>query len=108
MRTAVSCLAALVVVLAVSGAAQAQQPGYPGYANRPLAPDACGPGFACYNFNGAPYGPNYWLQPGGLPFNGMLPPPPWANGGAGGNNVVGFPTHPYARSPRDYFMLDLR
>lgn len=51
------------------------------------------------------YGPNYNLRPPFPPFNGMLPPPPWAQPpAAAGALVPEFPSHPYARSPRDYFM----
>ena len=74
------------------------------------------------------YGPNHWLRPAWEPFNGFVPQvgsnggPPSVNnfnaGGMGPGNGVGpgpgnglpgsplFPTHPYARSPRDYFMID--
>jgi hypothetical protein len=58
------------------------------------------------------YGPNYDLRPPFPPFNGLLPPNPGAAGagaGAGAGNVFTtpvFPTHPYARSPRDYFMVE--
>lgn len=33
-----------------------------------------------------------------IPFQGMVP---------GGGNQVGFPSHPFTRSPRDFFMLDI-
>jgi hypothetical protein len=77
----------------------------------PQAPDACGPG--CYAVNpwSQLFGPNYNVYPGGLPWNGALPPPsPPGGGGGGGGGPAGcgfggyFPTHPFARSPRDYFM----
>jgi hypothetical protein len=94
----------------------------------PCAPDACGPGYYCTGPCGMVYGPNYCLYPGGQPFNGLLPPPaPGGPGGPGGPGFPGgfganpagyppgqgplnsplFPTHPYARSPRDFFMIDL-
>src|SRR5262245_37326120 len=101
MRATVSCLGALVVVLAVCGAAQADHPYSLGCGNRMQAPDACGPGYISYNYYGAPYGPNYAIQPAWPPFNGLLPPPNWGGG-------QGMARHPYARSPRDFFMLDLR
>jgi hypothetical protein len=69
-----------------------------------MAPDACGPGYYVVSPCGQPYGPNYYLRPGGLPFNGILPAPPWANNNNQGPGP-GFTTHPYARSPRDYFMI---
>jgi hypothetical protein len=68
-----------------------------------MAPDACGPGYYVVCPQGQSYGPNYWLRPAGLPFNGILPPTPWANQGAPPPPYFG--THPYARSPRDYFMI---
>lgn len=103
MKATVSCLGALIVALACSGAARADHPYFFGCGNRLQAPDACGPGFVCYNYCGAPYGPNYCLRPPWPPFNGMLNPPNW-----GGPTPPMFPTHPYARSPRDFFMIDSR
>jgi hypothetical protein len=83
----------------------------------PQAPDACGPGYYAPNQWGAWYGPNYRLMSGSYPFNGARPPVGSGNRGAGpgggpcagcnpGFQVPQFPTHPYARSPRDYFMMD--
>lgn len=60
------------------------------------APDMCGPGFYSTNCCGVPYGPNYCVTPPFPPFNGARPCV----------NHAKFPTHPFARSPRDYFMLD--
>jgi hypothetical protein len=96
----------------------------------PMAPDACGPGYYVVGPCGMVYGPNYWLQPPCPPFNGMLPGrtgqalqqaqhgiPPWAPPPAGMPNLADFqqpppphaptgiyPTHPYIRGPRDFFM----
>jgi hypothetical protein len=39
----------------------------------PQAPDACGPGWYNVNCYGMVYGPNYWLVPPCLPWNGYLP-----------------------------------
>ena len=73
----------------------------------PQNPDACGPGFYVVNGCGAVYGPNYWLRPCCPPFNGILPSlKPCPEKQAGYGQVPGFPTHPYARGPRDYFMID--
>jgi hypothetical protein len=82
----------------------------------PQAPDACGPGFYARNCCGQWYGPNYCLRPCYPPFNGLLPrpangsngDPSGSNGGPGGafGGIPIFPTHPCARSPRDFFMLD--
>jgi hypothetical protein len=94
----------------------------------PQAPDACGKGWYNRHPCGMIYGPNYCLHPAYLPPNGLLPypvkaplphpgiapPAPQMPGmpGAAPYNPQGycpimtFPTHPYARSPRDFFMLD--
>jgi hypothetical protein len=104
MRATVSGLAALVVVLALSSAAQAQHHFCHGCGCPPLASNAFTPCYFGYNYWGTPYfGPNVIGPPPGMPFNGMLPPPNWNSG-----DVQMYATHPYARSPRDYFMLNLR
>lgn len=99
MKFALSGLVTLLVAAAVWA-----NPNYPLPCPPRMAPDACGPGYYVVSPSGQPYGPNYWLRPAGLPFNGILPPPPWANqpGFQGG---AMFGAHPYARSPRDYFMI---
>ena len=63
-----------------------------------VAPDMCGPGWWGVNQCGAPYGPNYCVYPPFPPYNGERP-------SLGGNSPA-FMTHPFARGPRDYFMLD--
>ena len=90
----------------------------------PQAPDMCNPGYYCTNNCGIQYGPNHCVYPCFPPFQGMVPGPPPPKGGPGGAGAgpgpggVGagpggacpgyfspsFPTHPFARSPRDYFM----
>ena len=71
--------------------------GYPGC----QGPINCSPGFYVINPQRWPYvGPYYPCQPP-MPFNGMLPKPDWMGQGGG----AGWPTHPYARGPRDYFMV---
>jgi hypothetical protein len=97
----------------------------------PQAPDAMGPGFYWTCPNGTTYGPNYCLRPYAPPWNpvaaaqaarqcvypgypnppgcppGMAAPGmgfPGMPGGKGG--IAVFPTHPFARSPRDFFMAD--
>jgi hypothetical protein len=86
----------------------------------PKAPDACGPGHYGPNWNGLYYGPNYCLFPPFPPYQGELLGPagcpagnPGAPAGPGGACLPGipgfggpvtFPTHPFARGPRDYFM----
>jgi hypothetical protein len=65
----------------------------------------------CY---GQWYGPNVYLYPPFAPFQGMVFPPPQrpgapgmpGNGGFGFGGPVAFPSHQWARSPRDFFMYD--
>lgn len=74
----------------------------------PKAPDMTGPGFYYTNCYGVTYGPNYCVTPPFAPCNGPLP----AFGAAAMNQKpkaypgMSFPTHPYVRSARDYFMVD--
>jgi hypothetical protein len=105
MRATLGWLAALLLACVAAPAVRAE----PWPLFRPQAPDTCGPGFYSTHPFGMVYGPNYNLQPAGLPFNGFVPPVP-RNGGGNGNgngllNSPVFPTHPYAHSPRDYFMV---
>jgi hypothetical protein len=73
----------------------------------PQAPDARWPGYYCINPCGQWYGPNHCVYPPYLPFQGMvLPPRNCGNGGMMGGGSPSFPTHPFARSPRDFFMVD--
>src|SRR4051812_15747268 len=103
----VSFGAILIAALAVSTAA-AQNFGP--FARQ--APDCCGPSYYAPNWFGAFYGPNYNLYPGASPYNGPVGFPSFTQvangqGGFGGAGVappLSFPTHPYARSPRDFFM----
>jgi hypothetical protein len=109
----VSFGAALVAVLAVS-TADAQNFGR----CVPQAPDCYGPSYYAPNWYGLYYGPNYDLYPGYSPYNGPVGFPSFnARGGFGGFGGAGaggagaapplsFPTHPFARSPRDFFMVD--
>jgi hypothetical protein len=87
------------LVLAASVHAQV-----PCYAPIPQAPSACYP--TTYNLNccGLVY-PLYCPYPPFPPFQGMVPgpPQPCGNGGGGLGSPV-FPSHPYARSPRDFYM----
>ena len=97
MRATFICLAALLGLALTGGTTSAQCVWYP----IPQAPDACCPGYYVVNYWGAVYGPNYNLTPPYPPFQGMVCPP---NNGNGGGQQPAFPTHPYARSPRDFFM----
>jgi hypothetical protein len=112
MRATATGLAAAVLVLAASAAHA--DPAF-------LLPQTCvppnpifyGPG-AC---QGCLYGPNYYFQGACLPpnpYNGALafPRRPAPQGAAGmtgytaplGGGPATFPTHPFAHSPRDFFM----
>jgi hypothetical protein len=107
MRAMIPWLGAVLAAAAASSLAQAN-PYFP--PPHPYAPDACGPGYYCSHPCGMVYGPNYCLQPCGLPFNGLLvAPQPRAPRGApmeeGYGGPPSFPTHPYARGPRDFFMI---
>ncbi len=102
--------AVLAAALAVSTAhAQYFGPGVP------QAPDCCGPSYYAPNWFGQYYGPNYNLYPGYGPYNGPVDYPRFTvqpNGtfGLGGGTAVApplsFPTNPYMRGPRDFFMAD--
>jgi hypothetical protein len=88
--------AVLFVGLFAASAAKAQCC----YIPPPPAPDACGPGFYSQNIYGGWNGPGYIVYPSFPPFNGMVfAPPSSGNGGS-------FPSHPFARGPRDYFMYE--
>jgi hypothetical protein len=80
----------------------------------PVAPDACGPGWYVVNGCGMVYGPNYYLVPPCMPFNGLLPGPngqalmaaqrgipPWAQQGPWGRmpNAPYTPNSPYPPQP---------
>ncbi|MCS6852693.1 MAG: hypothetical protein NZ700_16170 [Gemmataceae bacterium] len=68
---------------------------------RPPAPDVCsGLGHYWTHPLGQTYGPSYNLVPPWPPFNGLLPIPKPCCG------PMGFPTHPFARGPRDFFMME--
>jgi hypothetical protein len=71
-----------------------------GCQSAPQAANAFSPSFYCQNCSGQWYGPNNNMYPPPFPpFNGMVyapTPPPQAR----------FPSHPFARGPRDYFMYE--
>jgi hypothetical protein len=107
---------ALLGVALSAALAQAQPQCGCYYPPIPQAPDMCGPGFYWANPCGMIYGPGHCPQPPFPPFQGMVPGPPpprCGPGGPGGRPGVAGPggmgspvfgTHPYARSPRDFFM----
>jgi hypothetical protein len=105
MRTTITGLTAVAVLALAGSLAHAQQPFVP-----PGQPWACNSPFYNVGQCGCWYGPNYCFQGPCLPaapFNGMLAIPN-RNGaggaGAGFPGIASFPTHPFARSPRDFFM----
>lgn len=112
MKVAVTCLAAILGAALFAELAQAGNIIHPAtcqcplnafyppyhpcdYRCAPAVPDACRPGFYCTNPCGVVYGPNHCVMPSFPPFNGARP-----------SVTSGVPTHPFARSPRDYFMVD--
>ena len=126
MKATLVRLAALAALAIPATAAHGQYPCIP------QAPDACGPGYYNANCCGAVYGPNYDVYPCFPPYNGAVfgpaSPPPGAPGYPGAAGYPGarpgypgapaygpgaglppgmpaFPTHPFARSPRDFFMV---
>src|SRR5262249_4989278 len=98
VKATISGLGALLLAAVVSSLAHAQ--GWYPSCPLPQAPDACGPGDYCTNPYGQAYGPNYWVRPPFEPVNGLRP------SFQGFANNVRFPTHPFARGPRDFFMVD--
>ncbi len=114
MKATLARQAVLAAVLAASAAhAQSFDPRFPPSPCPPQCPDCFGPPFYCRNVYGAYYGPNYFTNPGYLPYNGAVVVPQGCGGaGAGGFGPMqlgspSFPTWPYARSPRDFFMVDV-
>jgi hypothetical protein len=97
MKATLYGLAAVLLVAATATVGHAD-PYY--WRTYPQAPDACRPGYYCTNYCGAVYGPNYCLRPPFEPWNGFRP----NLNQQCGPNMAGFPAHPFARSPRDYFM----
>ena len=71
-----------------------------------------GPRKSFFGFSKGPGGPGMGpggpgMYPGGPGMGGMGPGGPGAGGGVGSpQTIAAFPTHPYARGPRDYFMQD--
>lgn len=105
MRRSLSCLGAVIVLAGAASLAHAQYPGGYPCCPPPQAPDACGHGYYNTGPYGMAYGPNYWVTPPFLPFNGLLPNPGF-QGNGGQAAPPAFPMHPYYRGPRDYFMYE--
>jgi hypothetical protein len=111
----------LGVVLCAGAAATPTPAQYPvpyvtPVAHVPLAPapDCCGPGYYVTSPAGVTYGPNYYVLPPFAPYSGVAPPPfrpgcpqgPMAtSNGPLPPDATGFPSHPYTRGPRDFFMF---
>jgi hypothetical protein len=95
----------LAAVLAACLSATAQAQVCAPALHQPLgfAPDACGPGFYAAGPYGMVYGPNYYLRPPWPPYL-FVPPGPGGFGAGGPGGQAVFPTHPFARGPRDFFM----
>lgn len=74
----------------------------------PKAPDMTGQGFYYTNSYGITYGPNYCVTPPFPPFNGLIPIPCFGqmNNKPSAYPGMSFPSHPFNRSPRDFFMID--
>jgi hypothetical protein len=100
MKATLMFLSAVVAGALASGTAPAQYY-YPApvyYSGYPTAPDMCGPYFYCTN-GCTWYGPSYNVYPPFPPVGGIMP-----GGGQGAGQMCGQIYHPWARSPRDYFM----
>jgi hypothetical protein len=112
MKPVVYGFGALVVWAVTAAALPAQYPA-PSY---PQGPMPCAPGFGNGSAGGACLDPMAGLNLPPAPFGGVGPPPyldlgrgrRWGGGGLGGaRGVPVFFSHPFVRSPRDYYMLDL-
>jgi hypothetical protein len=113
MKSILKALGVLIGTICLALSAQAQCC----YMAPPQAPDMRYGGYYAPNCYGQVYGPNFNVYPPFAPFQGMIPAPKppagygaggpgYGGGGNGGYGGAGFPVHPFARSPRDYFMID--
>jgi hypothetical protein len=110
MKTALPC-AAVLAFLGFADAASAQY--YAPALRRPVgnAPDMMGPGMYFVNYSGMVSGPHYYVVPGWCPETGFAPGPRPCRPVQGAPipgpmpTVNSFPSHPYARSPRDFYMF---
>jgi len=91
MKATISGLSAVLLTLALTAAAQA----WFGCGNCPPAVNAFSPSCCSPYWDGGGYSPYGNWPPYGEPFQGFRPPGP-----------TGFSVYPFARSPRDYFMVD--
>ena len=97
MKALLPWLGALLLTTAAGSLAQADYPYY--YPCIPQAPDMCGPGYFCTNWCGTVYGPSYCIRPPWEPFQGARPCLQQQQGAVSSG-------HLFARSPRDFFMVD--
>jgi hypothetical protein len=113
MRTRHALIGAFLSLALCAGLAQAQPNCGCYFPPIPQAPDMCNPGYYWTSVCGMNYGPSHCVYPPYPPFQGMVPGPPARCAGASPNSPCApggplasptFPTHPYARSPRDFFM----
>ena len=103
-------LSLTVLFLHLAGSGASAQP----FIAPPRAPDMLNPGYYYWTQTGMVYGPNYYVRPCFAPFQGALlgPNNPGPGGstngpnGAAGGGTAAFPSHPFARSPRDFFMIE--
>ena len=125
MNATLKCLATLLGLAVAIPMARAGGPGC-----YPAAPDACGPGYYNAGPCGMVYGPNHYVYPCFPPWQGAVFGPKLCMGPNGAPYVMGpqgpapvsalpamiqgppqlpppprFVNHPFARSPRDYFMI---
>jgi hypothetical protein len=103
MRATISGLSAVLLTLGLSAAAEAWW-----FHQSSPAVNAFSPGHCCPCWVGGGYtGPYGNWPPACEPFQGFASPAS-AAGAAGGfsGGAGGFFTQPFARSPRDYFMVD--
>jgi hypothetical protein len=99
MKATISWAGALLATALTASFAAADWPPYYG-------PAGAGPNCGYYSAapNGVVYGPNYWFRPPGEPFNGSTYDAAPAPSRGRGRRVPTYPSHPYVRGPRDFFM----
>jgi hypothetical protein len=104
MKATISWAGALLATaLTASFAAADYWPPY--YGPAVTGANCYGSGYYAVAPNGVVYGPNYWFRPPGEPFNGSTcdaAPAPSTRGR--GRRAPTYPSHPYVRGPRDFFM----
>ena len=107
MKATLACAAVSFVMLAGTAAVRAQD--YLPYGSY-TGPVPAAPG-SCQSCNKHFFGHHCGLVPGCAPHYasvGPVAPPacPFVGRGGGGQAPPQYPVHPFARSPRDFFMLE--